>query len=110
MNGQDLFRGMNYVNLEFIEEAETVTQLKGEKKVLSLRRPVLIAAIIAMLLMLVGCAIVYVLSMQEIHIGQKQTWQEEQTFVMWRWLPLTVRMLRTWMMQSVCRRRVNSTN
>ena len=37
MNGQDLFRGMNYVNLEFIEEAETVTQLKGEKKILSLR-------------------------------------------------------------------------
>ena len=76
MNGQDLFRGMNYVNLEFIEEAETVTQLKGEKKILSLRRPVLIAAIIAMLLMLVGCAVVYVLSMQEIHIGQQQTYQD----------------------------------
>ncbi len=76
MNGQDLFRGLNYVNPEFIEEAETVTQLKPEKKFLSLRRPVLIAAMIAMLLMLVGCAIVYVLSMKEIHIGQQQIWQD----------------------------------
>jgi len=76
MNGEDLFRGLNYVNLEFIEEAETITQLKDEKKILSLRRPILIAAIIAMLLMLVGCAIVYVLSMKEIHIGQQQTYQD----------------------------------
>ena len=76
MNGEDLFRGLNYVNAKFIDEAETVTQLKGEKKILSLRRPVLIAAIIAMLLMLVGCAIVYVLSMKEIHIGQQQTYQD----------------------------------
>ena len=76
MNGQDLFRGLNYVSLEFIEEAETVTHLKPEKKLFSLRRPVLVAALIAMLLMLVGCAIVYVLSMQEIHIGQQQTYQD----------------------------------
>jgi len=76
MNGQDLFHGLNYVNPEFIEEAETVTQLKGEKKILSLRRPVLIAAMIAMLLMLVGCAVVYVLRMKEIHIGQQQTYQD----------------------------------
>ena len=76
MNGEDLFRGLNYVNLEFIEEAETITQLKDEKKILSLRRPILIAAIIAMLLMLVGCAIVYVLSMKEIHIGQQQSYQD----------------------------------
>ena len=65
MNGQDLFRGMNYVNLELIEEAETVTQLKGEKKILSLRRPVLIAAIIGLLLLLVGCA-AYFYSLQQL--------------------------------------------
>ncbi|MBQ3193151.1 MAG: hypothetical protein IJB59_06255 [Oscillospiraceae bacterium] len=76
MNGNDLFRGLNHVDAKFIEEAETVTHLQGAKKVLSLRRPVLIAAIIAMLLMLVGCAIVYVLSMKEIHIGQQQTYQD----------------------------------
>ena len=76
MNGEDLFRGLNYVNAKFIDEAETVTQLKGEKKILSLRRPVLIAALITMLLMLVGCAVVYVLRMKEIHIGQQQTYQD----------------------------------
>ena len=56
MNGEDLFRGLNYVNAKFIDEAETITQLKGEKKILSLRRPVLIAAIIGLLLLLMGCA------------------------------------------------------
>ncbi len=30
MNGKDLFLGMNYVNSRYIEEAENVTQLKGE--------------------------------------------------------------------------------
>ncbi len=75
MKGEDLFRGLNEVDPKFIEEAETVTHLQGERKLLSLRRSVLIAAVIAMLLMLVGCAIVYVLSMKEIHIGQQQTYQ-----------------------------------
>lgn len=31
MNGKDLFLGMNYVNPRFVEEAETVSELKGEK-------------------------------------------------------------------------------
>ena len=70
MNGKDLFCGMNYVNVKYIDEAETVTQLQGEKKILSLRRPVLIAAIIAMMLLLVGCAVVYVLSMEKVKIGE----------------------------------------
>lgn len=65
MNGKDLFLGMNYVNAKFVDEAETVTQLKSEKKILSLRRPVLIAAIIAMLLMLVGCGAVIYLTLAE---------------------------------------------
>lgn len=76
MKGEDLFLGLNYVNPKFIEEAETLTQLKKERKILSLRRPVLIAAIIAMMLLLVGCAVVYVLRMKEIHIGQQQTYQD----------------------------------
>ena len=66
MNGEDLFRGLNYVNAKFIDEAETVTQLQSEKKILSLRRPILIAAIIAMLLMLVGCgAAIYMILAEE---------------------------------------------
>ena len=65
MNGRDLFLGMNYVNSRYIEEAETVTQLKGEKKILSLRRPVLIAAIIGLLMLLIGCA-AYFYSLQQL--------------------------------------------
>ena len=33
MNGKDLFLGMNYVNAKFVNEAETVKELKGERKV-----------------------------------------------------------------------------
>lgn len=65
MNGKDLFLGMNHVNVKFVEEAETVTQLKGEKKILSFRRPVLIAAMIGLLLMLVGCGAVIYLTLAE---------------------------------------------
>lgn len=65
MNGEDLFRGLNYVNAKFIDEAETVTQLKGEKKILFLRRPVLIAAIIGLLMLLIGCA-AYFYSLQQL--------------------------------------------
>ena len=65
MNGKDLFLGMNYVNSIYIEEAETVTHLKVEKKILSLRRPVLVAAIIGLLLLLVGCA-AYFCSLQQL--------------------------------------------
>lgn len=32
MNGKDLFLGMNYVNAKYVDEAETVMQLKGEHK------------------------------------------------------------------------------
>ena len=65
MNGRDLFLGMNYVNSRYIEEAETVTQLQTEKKNLTLRRQVLVAAIIGLLLLLVGCA-AYFYSLQQL--------------------------------------------
>lgn len=58
MNGKDLFLGMNYVNAKFVDEAETVTQLKGESKILTLRKSLLIAAVIALMLFLMGCAAV----------------------------------------------------
>lgn len=49
MNGKDLFLGMNYVNAKFVNEAETITELKGAHKVVSFRKAVLIAAVIALL-------------------------------------------------------------
>ena len=61
MKYEDLFCGMNYVNTNFIVEAETVTLLKGSKKLPPLRRCVLIAALITTLLMLIGCgAAIYI--------------------------------------------------
>ena len=65
MNGEDLFRGINYVNVKFIDEAETITQFNGEKKIPSLRRLVLIAAIIGLLALLIGCA-AYFYSLQQL--------------------------------------------
>ena len=66
MKAEDLFCGLNHVNAKFIDEAESVTQLHPEKKLISLRRPVLIAALIAMLMMLVGCgAAIYIILAEE---------------------------------------------
>ena len=55
MNGKDLFLGMKYVKAQFVEEAETVTELKGECKRIPFRKVMLIAAAIA-LLAITACA------------------------------------------------------
>ena len=68
MNGKDLLSGMSFVNSKYIDESENVAF--PEKKILSIRRPFLLAAVIALLLCLVGCALVYVLSMQDVKIGE----------------------------------------
>lgn len=75
MNGIDIFKGLRYIEDDIIEEAEfgefpakTVHRNPG--------RPLLVAAIIALTVLLVGCAVVYVLSMKEINIGQQQTSQD----------------------------------
>lgn len=83
MNGKDLFRGLNDVGNDLIENAQfgqfpTETE-KTEKNVSTrrlIRRPFLIAAIIALMVILMGCAAVYMLSMRGIHIGQQQAYQD----------------------------------
>ena len=70
MKGQDLFLGMNYVNLTFIEEAETVTCLKGERKRPTLRRTLLIAATVALMLFLLGCAVKALISLRVETVAQ----------------------------------------
>ena len=77
MNGKDIFLGLKYVGDDLIEKAEygqfptKAEHTATQKKRMSIRRPFLIAAIIALLMMLVGCAVVYVLSMQEIKLGER---------------------------------------
>ena len=76
MNGKDIFLGLKYVGDDLIEKAEygqfptKAEHTATQKKRMSIRRPFLIAAIIAMMLLLVGCAIVYVLSMQDVKIAE----------------------------------------
>lgn len=75
MNGKDIFMGLRYIDEDIIEEAEFgVFPAKAVHR--TIRRPLLVAAIIALTLLLVGCAVVYMLSMQEINIGQQQTYQD----------------------------------
>lgn len=80
MSGKDIFLGLKYIGDDLIEKAEygqfpaEDTKREGSRRLL--RRPFLVAAIIALLLMLVGCAVAYVLSMQQINIGQQQTYQD----------------------------------
>ena len=77
MNGKDIFLGLKYVGDDLIEKAEygqfptKAEHTATQKKRMSIRRPFLIAAIIAMMLLLVGCAVIYVLSLQEIKLGDQ---------------------------------------
>lgn len=73
MNGRDIFRGLQYIGDDLIENAETgqfPAQNQGSGKThRPIRRPLLIAAVIALLLLLVGCAAVYVLKMEHVKIS-----------------------------------------
>ena len=72
MKGKDLLMGLSHIDPKFIEESETETLARRPR----LRRPLLVAAIIALTVLLVGCTVVYVLSIKEINIGQQQTYQD----------------------------------
>ena len=69
MNGQEIFLGLSYISRKYIEEAETETVSGGAGKAHRIRRPFLLAAMIALLLLLVGCAAVYVLKMEHVKIS-----------------------------------------
>ena len=69
MNGQEIFLGLSYISRKYIEEAETETVSSGRGKAHRIRRPFLLAAVIALLLLLVGCAAVYVLKMEHVKIS-----------------------------------------
>lgn len=71
MTGRDLLMAMSYVDGRYVEESEGKA-LPGKsenartgRKVLNLRRPALVAAIIAMALLLAGCGAVIYLTLAE---------------------------------------------
>ena len=76
MNGKDIFLGLKYIGADLVEEAEygsfrmqTEKTAEGKHRC-ALHRSLLVAAIIAMMLLLVGCAVVYVLNMENLKLGQ----------------------------------------
>lgn len=68
MNGKDIFIGLNYIDQTYIEEAE-LAAVQPQGTIRTLKRPLLIAAIVTLMLMLVGCAAVYLLRSQDMAIG-----------------------------------------
>lgn len=73
MSGKDLLLGMDYVQSKYVEEAENTNPFRKETAGgRTWRRPLLVAAIVALTLLLVGCAVVYVLSMQDMKVGEQQ--------------------------------------
>lgn len=71
MNGKDIFLGLKYVGDDLIEKAEYGQFSAAETKRRTIRRPLLIAAIIALTAVLVGCAVVYALRLQDLSIGKE---------------------------------------
>lgn len=69
MTGKDLFVALGSIPLKYYEEAEsdTIADTHSRK---SIRRPLLVAAVIALTLLLAGCAVVYVLSLQNMRLGE----------------------------------------
>ena len=85
MNGKDLFLGLKYVGEDLIDEAENQpfpSRVAGAEAPRKTRRPLLIAALIALMLLLVGCGVVYVLKMQDLKLGEAQVtedrWDNQQ--------------------------------
>ncbi len=70
MNGKDIFLGLKYVGDDLIEKAEYGQFSASEATHRTIRRPLLIAAIIALTAILVGCAVVYALRLQDLSIGK----------------------------------------
>jgi len=70
MTGKDLLTALGDISPEYYDEAENTPISPPAKR--RLPKPLLIAALIALTLLLVGCAAVYVLSLQDIKLGERQ--------------------------------------
>lgn len=70
MNGRELLVGLGYISEELYEEARVTTVTPYARRN-PLSRPVLIAALIALTALLVGCSVLYVLRLQDLSIGKE---------------------------------------
>lgn len=73
MKAMDLLDSFGQVRDSYVVQAGQFREGKQapQTKRLSLRRPLLVAAIIALTLLLVGCAVVYMLSLQDLKPGEE---------------------------------------
>lgn len=69
MTGKDLLIVLGDISLRYYDEAEYDT-LDSIGKPKLLRRPLLVAAVVALMLLLVGCAAVYALRLQNLKMGE----------------------------------------
>ena len=76
MNGKNLLIGLSHIDRKFIEESENdtiVSEIGTHKRATQgrkvLRKPLLIAAIVALMLFLMGCAAVILLHLDDLRIG-----------------------------------------
>lgn len=79
MTGKDLLAGLSGIDGRFIMEAEeavfsgvSAEEQKGRTVRLRWNKALLAAAIIALSLLLVGCAVAYVLKMQDLKVGEQE--------------------------------------
>ena len=70
MNAMDIVTGLNDVRDRFVIDAADFRQGKRKVRRLPKRRLWLIAAVVALVLLLVGCAIVYALRLQDLKVGE----------------------------------------
>ena len=70
MNPMDIMKGLNGIKDSFIMDAQDFRQGKRKVRHIPHKKLWLIAAIIALALLLVGCTVVYVLRLQDLAFGQ----------------------------------------
>lgn len=79
MTGKDLLITLGDISQKYYEEAEKDTIASPQKRKI-LRKPLLVAAVIALTLLLAGCAVVYMLSLKEIKLGDQRIEQDVYTY------------------------------
>lgn len=69
MNGKDIFVGLKYIGADLVQEAECdAFPAQETARPRRPRRMLLIAALVAMMLLLVGCGVVYVLKTEQLKL------------------------------------------
>ena len=69
MNGKELLTGLGYVGTRYYEEAEKAQTAEAPKRI-RFSRTMVIAALISLMVLLMGCAVVHILNLQSLRVGE----------------------------------------